>query len=241
LLTIDDPIAAHVAAANIWECPNLVQVDDQWVLLVSLWHGADGATQLGGVRYLLGDLIARGQGWVFKATSGGVVDDGPAFYAPQVLAEPDRSLLWGWAWELGRSDQQIAEAGWAGVLTFPRELYLRDGVLGLRPAAELEGLRLEDLGWRPGTPFQADAFELVAGGPVALRLIDDHDDMLVSVAEGTAADPARVFVDGSIVETFHGGASHTTRAYPTADSSWVVDGAAVTAYRLGGKAAVAGA
>jgi beta-fructofuranosidase len=241
LLTIDDPIAANVAAANIWECPNLVQVDDQWVLLVSLWHGADSVTQLGGVRYLLGDLIAQGQGWVFKATSGGVVDDGPAFYAPQVLAEPDRSLLWGWAWELGRSDQQIAEAGWAGVLTFPRELYLRDGVLGLRPAAELEGLRLGDLGWRPGTPFQADAFELVASGPVALRLVDDHGDMPVSVTEGTPADPARVFVDGSIVETFHGGASHTTRAYPTADSSWVVDGAAVTAYRLGGRAAVAGA
>ena len=235
LLTTDDPIAAEVAAANIWECPNLVQIDDRWVLLVSLWRGTSGVGYLAGVRYLLGDLVAQGQGWLFKATSGGVVDDGPAFYAPQVLAEADRTLLWGWAWELGRSDQQIAEAGWAGVLTFPRELYIRDGVLGMRPAAELEGLRVGGLAW-PGTAFQADAFELVAGGPVALRLVDDHGDVLVSAAKGTPTDPARIFVDGSIVETFHGGASHTTRAYPTGDSRWVVDGAAVTAYRLGGAA-----
>jgi hypothetical protein len=39
------------------------------------------------------------------------------------------------------------------------------------------------------------------------------------------------------VETFHGGASHTTRAYPTAAGRWVVDGSAVTAYRLGGRVA----
>jgi beta-fructofuranosidase len=154
-----------------------------------------------------------------------------------VLAEPDRTLLWGWAWELGRSVQQIADAGWAGVLTFPRELYLRDGVLGVRPATELEGLRREHLACRPGVPFQAAAFELVATGPVALRLIDDRADVLVSAAEGAPGDPARILVDGSMVESFCRGASHTTRAYPTADSRWVVDGAGVSVYRLGGMVA----
>jgi beta-fructofuranosidase len=241
LLTADDPIAAAVAAANIWECPNLVQVGDQWVLLLSLWHGASGVGQLTGVRYLLGDLVSRGQGWVFKATSGGVVDEGPAFYAAQILAEPDRTLLWAWAPELGRSAQQIAEAGWAGVLTFPRELYVRDGFLGVRPARELAALRLGQLSWQPSVPFQASAFELVADGPVTLRLVGDGFDTLVSSVEGAAADPARILVDGSIVETFHDGASHTTRAYPTADTRWVVGGSAVTAYRLGGRVAVAGA
>jgi beta-fructofuranosidase len=188
--------------------------------------------QLAGVRYLLGDLCAHGQGWTFKAASGGVLDDGPAFYAPQVLSEPGRTLLWGWSWELGRTDQQVADAGWAGVLTFPRELYVHDGGLGTRPARELEGLRLERMAVRPDTPFQADAFELVATGPVSLRLLDDAVDDLVTAAEATPADPARILVDGSIVETFHGGASHTTRAYPRFRSSWIAEGAA-TAYRLG--------
>jgi beta-fructofuranosidase len=168
-----------------------------------------------------------------------VVDDGPAFYAPQVLVEPNRALLWGWAWELGRSVGQVAVAGWAGVLTFPRELYLRDGVLGMRPAPELTALRLERLALQPGHPFQAHAFELLAGGPVALRLTDDGVDVLVSSAEGTPTEPARILVDGSMVETFHKGASHTTRVYPSANSSWVVDGAGVTAYRLGDRVGLA--
>ena len=234
LLTTEDPIAAEVAAANIWECPNLVRIDGQWVLLVSLWRLADTVHELAGVRYLLGDLSAQGRGWRFKATSGGVLDGGPAFYAPQVLAEPDRTLLWGWAWELGRSAQQIAEAGWAGVLTFPRELYLSGGVLGVRPATELTTLRCERLVFRPGQPFQARAFELFASGPVVLRLTEGASDVVVSSAQGTATEPARILIDGSIVEVFQRGTSHTTRVYPTADSNWVVDGAAVIGYRLGG-------
>jgi hypothetical protein len=82
---------------------------------------------------------------------------------------------------------------------------------------------------------------LVATGPVALRLIDDHAEVLVSAAEGTPADPVRILVDGSMVESFHRGASHTTRAYPTANSRWVVDGSRVTGYRLAGKGAGSGA
>ena len=134
-------------------------------------------------------------------------------------------------------DQQIAEAGWAGVLTFPRELYLRNGVLCARPATELEGLRLGNFAPRPGVPFQQHAFELVASGPVTLRLVHGGGAAeLVSATEGTPSDPVRILVDGSMVETFHHGTSHTTRAYPTADSGWLVDGAAVTAHRLGAPA-----
>ena len=129
-----DPVAAEVAAANIWECPNLAHVDDQWVLLLSIWNWVDGTHRLDGVRYLLGDLVSRGDGLQFKATGGGVLDDGPAFYAPQLLAEPDRTLLWAWSWELGRNFAEIAQAGWVGALTFPRELFVRDAQLGSRPA-----------------------------------------------------------------------------------------------------------
>jgi beta-fructofuranosidase len=233
LLTIDDPIASKVAAANIWECPNLIRVDDQWVLLISLCQVTAGIGRPMAVRYLLGDLVAQDQGWSFEATSGGVLDDGPAFYGPQVLTEPDRTLLWGWSCELGRTDQQVADAGWAGVLTFPRELYVLDGALGTRPAPELEGLRLARITVHPGMPFQESAFELVATGPAALRLIDEGVDDLVSSPQASPADAARILVDGSMVETFHRGASHTTRAYPTVRSSWIVEGGAVTAYRLG--------
>ncbi|MEU1449056.1 hypothetical protein [Streptomyces mirabilis] len=40
-------------------------------------------------------------------------------------------MLWGWAWE-ARDADWVNEAGWAGVLTFPREVTLTaDGASGL--------------------------------------------------------------------------------------------------------------
>ena len=75
---------------------------------------------------------------------------------PAAAGRRDRTLLWGWSWELGRTADQIAAAGWAGVLTFPRELYVRDGSLGSRPAAELAELRAPSR-WpgEPGAPVGA--------------------------------------------------------------------------------------
>ena len=78
-------------------------------------------------------------------------------------------LLWGWAWELGRSVEQVEAAGWAGCLTFPRELVLVDDVLSARPAAELTGLRRERLD--PAAAVEVAAFEVLADGPVTLSLV----------------------------------------------------------------------
>jgi beta-fructofuranosidase len=201
------------------------------VLLVSLWRWINNTHRLIGVRYLFGDLEGHGDRLRFKATSGGVLDDGPAFYAPHVLAGEHRTLLWGWAWEIGRTPDQIRQAGWAGLLTFPRELFVSDGRLGLKPAAELVGLRSAELEWR--RPFAEHAFEILAYGPVTLRLVDGDQEWTVA-ATGSPKSAARIFVDGSIVETFQGGSAHTTRAYPSRTSNWSIaaPGTDVQLYRL---------
>jgi beta-fructofuranosidase len=233
LLTMADPVAAEVANASIWECPSLARVDDQWVLLLSIWDWVDGTHRLDGVRYLLGDLVSRGDGLQFKATGGGVLDDGPAFYAPQLLAGPDRTLLWAWSWELGRTFAEIAQAGWAGSLTFPRELSVRDAQLSSRPATELIALRRERLG-NPADGFAEAAFEVVAYGRATLGLHDGGAGEPVITVTGTPAEPARILVDASMVEAFDGGRSTTTRAYPTATSRWQVDAAdGAEIWRLG--------
>lgn len=241
LLDITDPLAAEVAPADIWECPNLVQVDGTWVLLVSIWRFTAGASELVGVRYLLGDLQPDGAGLRFRPTAGGVLDDGPAFYAPQVLVDDDRVLLWGWAWELGRTVAEVEAAGWAGVLTFPRKLAVKEGgdgpVLVCGPAAELTALRRGLLADPTTKPFAEPAFEVVATGPVRLELVDAGADAVRSVA-GTAGSPelpARILVDGSMLEVFADGRSWTGRGYPRASERWrlVADPDAVTVYRLG--------
>ncbi len=245
LLRGDHPVARH-AAANVWECPNLVPIGDRWLLVVSLWRWVEGTHALCGVRYLLGDLHGEQDTLRFEPTSVGVLDHGPAFYAPQLLVDGDRVLLWAWSWEHGRDEVQVRRAGWAGVLTFPREVAL-DGAEGVRsqPARELDRLRREVLAAGPGGEVGAWAFEVEARGAVELLL--DGGDGLVPVvrAEGSAQRPARVLVDGSLVEAFSGtpgGRSQTTRAYPTRTSTWVVrvdGGSEAVVHRLGLPAAAA--
>ena len=223
LLTADDAVAAKVAPADIWECPNLALVDGHWVVLLSVWHWVDGTHRLDGVRYLLGDLVSEGDGLKFKATSGGLIDDGPAFYAPQLMADDDgRTLLWGWSWELDRDFGQVAQAGWAGSLTFPRELFVRNGRLGSRPATELAGLRRHRLESDADGGLAVAAFEVVAAGPVALELVGDGNANRVVAVQGSADRPARILVDGSMVEAYAADRATTTRAYPTDSSHWRV-------------------
>lgn len=137
LLGTEDPVARAHAPADVWECPQLVRLADRWVLIVSLWTDS----VLGRVAYLVGDLDPADGVPRFTPTHGGTVDAGRDFYAPAVLAEPERTLMWGWSWE-DRGDPDVAASGWAGALTFPRELTLGPaGHLVSSPAAELRALR----------------------------------------------------------------------------------------------------
>jgi beta-fructofuranosidase len=196
---------------------------------VSLWHhGPGGAFPLAGVRYLVGDLTVSRDGPRFTPTSGGRLDEGPCFYAPHVLHHCGRTLMWAWSWERGRDAQQIARAGWAGSLTFVRDLRLDGGVLASRPAPELDGLRGEPLSVRSGEPFAATAFDCELppdGGVVSLSLVDAAGDRVVASRRlsPTPMTPPRILVDASMVEVFDGGpTAYTTRAYPTQDSRWIV-------------------
>lgn len=233
LLTVEDRVAAAEVPANIWECPNLVRLGDRWLLIISQWQHVDGTYRLAGVRYLVGDLVERdGHPW-YVAETGGIVDTGPLFYAPQILVEDDRVLLWGWVRESEqRSEQDIEQAGWAGVLTFPRELALGPAGLVSRPAAELVGLRTEELPARADGVIEAAAFEVVSDGPVELVLLDPATgtrEVAASTREAT-----RILVDGSIVEAFGTGPSATSRHYPTASSHWEVSAShGYRAWRLG--------
>ncbi len=144
--------------------------EDTWVMMFSLWVEGDEHEHASGVGHLIGALredSATGLP-MFIPRAGGRTDRGRDFYAPQVLALEDRALLWGWANEgfgrdgrRPRTQDQIDAAGWAGVLTFPRELSVVDDALVVAPARELDAYRDRGLAKaRGGTvvlPFAAEA------------------------------------------------------------------------------------
>lgn len=148
-----------------WECPQYATFGDRGVLIVSDW------TPEGGPSHVTVHT-GREESARFTATAPPArLDHGPDFYAPALLKAPeeDRWLLWGWAWE-ARDDTWAHEAGWAGVLTLPRELTLADdGTVGQRPARELLALRGERVLHRTG--------HVTRSGPVDLGQVSRTFDL----------------------------------------------------------------
>jgi beta-fructofuranosidase len=178
---------------------------------------------------------------VFTPRGGGKSDLGRDFYAPQIVALEDRALLWGWANEgpgrdgrRGRSQDDIDAAGWAGVLTFPRELSVVDGALVVSPAPEIDAYRGAHTASRAGGTVQLPPFAeaLVTAGPgesgagggdTAVELLLVGDGTRQTVFSGTVepGEELRVFVDASLVEVYRSGSVATTlRAYPAAGEEW---------------------
>lgn len=105
-LTTENPVAATHTPAEIWECPQLVQVPtngvptngapsdgvpsdgaDTWVMMFSLWLSGDDHEHANGVGHLIGSLAEDPSTGlpVFVPRSGGRSDLGRDFYAPQIV------------------------------------------------------------------------------------------------------------------------------------------------------------
>ncbi len=204
-----EPGLRDMPASTLWECPQLVQVNGHWVLIVGLWRGENeenGDSALQGSGYAVGD-VAVGFGAdgsveslrFENVTNHGPVDNGPDFYAPQAYVDGDRVLLWGWSWEgAERTQEQTDQQGWAGCLTFPRELRLQDGALISNFAAEVR-----DQAERVGIQFVTQGADVVAVNA-------DGSETIVASLEGAGA----IAIDGSIVEVLpEDAAPSTVRAY----------------------------
>lgn len=136
---------------NMWECPNYTEVDGAPFLICSPkgiqadW--ARSGFSCGAFRR----LPENGEFGEFQ-----ILDDGFDFYAPQVLEDGERRLLWAW-FALPDTLPPGKAMGWAHALTLPRELYQgENNRLCMRPARELTGLRRE-------IPDREQAFLLSSG------------------------------------------------------------------------------
>ncbi|QDG62633.1 glycoside hydrolase family 32 protein [Pseudarthrobacter sp. NIBRBAC000502771] len=241
-LTSENPVAGTFTPAEIWECPQLVQVPDTgapgggtWLMMFSLWLAGDSHEHANGVGHLIGSLAEDPSTGlpVFTPRTGGKSDLGRDFYAPQVVSLENRALLWGWANEgpgrdgrRGRSQEEIDAAGWAGVLTFPRELSIVDGSLAVSPAPEVGayrgGLRTGRASGTVSLPAFAEAVVRAGGeGLVELLLVGNGSRQVVFSGSVDAGEELRVFVDASLVEVYRTGSVATTlRAYPAAGEEW---------------------
>ncbi len=202
---------------EMWECPDLFPIGE----------GALPPAESGGrhvllfsaqpeflyAYYAIGIYAER----KFVPEVQGIADFGGYFYAPQTLLDDrGRRIMWGWIKE-GRSDEALQDAGWAGVMSLPRILFLRpDGLLGIEPAPELKALR--------GTHHRFTDLVLTPSAPCVLK--DIRGDCLEIIAEfkpGEAgdADVARVF--GLKVRCSPDGVEQTRIVYDRVSGRLAVD------------------
>lgn len=161
----DANVRNPVWTGTMWECPAFFPLGDNHVLVVSVFDEGD--------LYYTAYYTGRYEDHRFTPETLDIVDYGGHFYAPQTLLDDKgRRIMWGWLWE-GRSEQLLQEAGWAGVLSLPRTVYMSpDGSLGMEPVPELQALRgehhrLQDLDLSPDASnlldeVRGDALEVIA-------------------------------------------------------------------------------
>lgn len=108
------------------ECPNIVQIGDKWVLLVSP-HGP--------VQYFVGDLDAENCSFIWEKR--GYADRSTHFYATNVIQDDkERKLMW------GAIEGFQNTSGWNGINSLPRVISLsEDLTLEQCVPEEFEALR----------------------------------------------------------------------------------------------------
>ena len=138
-----------VLAANrnrfgkMWECPDFFELDGKHVLLVSPqdmlpqgyeYHGGNGTL------CLVGSFDE--ESLAFTEEKNQSIDYGIDFYAPQTILTPDgRRVMIGWMQNWDACAIREPEAPWAGQMSLPREIHIRDGRLYQWPIREFDLLR----------------------------------------------------------------------------------------------------
>lgn len=141
--------------STVWECPQLFELDDKWVLIISAMN-ADGHI---GVRYALGDY----DGDRFTAEYWGKFCHTGQLYASSLFYDAaGKPNLISWFKEIG--DVAPADSTWTSAQSLPMELRVIDGKLRALPRSdfyfapisptesltsdESNAVRIADTAWR---------------------------------------------------------------------------------------------
>ncbi|WP_458631379.1 glycoside hydrolase family 32 protein [Paenibacillus sp. CMAA1364] len=126
-----------------WECPDLFQIDDKDVLMLSpqrMPAQGESYCNLHSTMTIIGKLdLTTG---LFHAEQYAPIDHGFDYYAPQTTEDDNgRRIVIAWMdmWESEMPTQQ--DHGWVGAMSLPREVLLKDGVIVYRPLKEIESYR----------------------------------------------------------------------------------------------------
>ncbi|GGK30137.1 invertase [Caldalkalibacillus thermarum] len=158
----------------MWECPDFFHLDGQDVLVMSpqgmkpegiYYHNLhQSGYVIGTLNYETGQL-SHGP---FQ-----LLDYGFDFYAPQTTIDnKGRRILIAWM-DMWESPMPTQSCGWAGAMTLPRLLRIKNGQIVSTPVPELERLRENEVYYTQVMVEGELALEGISGDHVELELVID--------------------------------------------------------------------
>ena len=174
---------------KMWECPDFFKLDGMDVLLTSPqdmlpegfeYHNGNGTLCLIGESRMLAekpDMAGNeGDGSLdeeddFIPAHNQAIDYGIDFYAPQTVLAPDgRRIMIGWMQNWDSVAIREPDEPWAGQMSIPREIHIKDGRLWQWPVKELEELRKEAAAYRDITVEGNVRLDWIGGRTLDLEL-----------------------------------------------------------------------
>ena len=193
-----------------WECPQLIEVDGQRVLIVSVWHP-------GAIHHVAAAVGEWSEGR-FDARSWQRLTSGPGYYAPSVFRDREgRPCIVFWIRDIGSEAE-----GWMGVTSVPHVLGVDgDRVVTTAHPDAVAACTVVEIGAlgevdSDGPTFVRSAASIATDLTIeeapygSLRIRAAGDDLVVTVGEAEQArvprdgDRLEVLVDGPVVELWHG-------------------------------------
>jgi hypothetical protein len=211
---------------GIWECPDLFQIDDKWVLIVSL---NPGGFQIGsGTQYFIGQW--NGREFIADDVKTRWLDYGRDNYAGVTFSNtPEgKRIFLGWMsnWEYAN---KVPTEPWRSAMTLPRELSLQGNTLVQKPIEHPAGFpelsftthggsiyihenpkRYVEIGVRAGNLFVNSTHAWnemsapliqevsVSEQELDIRVIVDRGSIEVFAAGGTISITNLIFVDTAL-------------------------------------------
>lgn len=188
----------RLTTRGIYECPDFFELGGKDVMFASPqgyetkgWRYENWQSAI----YMVGKLdVEKG---TFEQEYEDEIDGGFDFYAPQTLKTPDgRMIMIAWM-QMWSRRMPTAQHGWAGSMTLPRELSLKNGKLYQRPVRELKDYRWNEVKYSGVALTGKTVLSGIHGKKVELRVTFDLGQAARVGVEvfGNAGKSAKIYYD----------------------------------------------